>query len=119
MTRLIAAFPATGKSYMASHMPGVADSDSSPQRAWAALFDDDCNATQPPTGRNAMIERQNAAIMWFTSDAGDGHPGTGYGSAKVKCSECDGWEGIVCPHGCGVHLVSIAHAERRKGPHDA
>lgn len=33
MTRVVAAFPATGKSYLASRMPGVADSDSS-QFSW-------------------------------------------------------------------------------------
>jgi hypothetical protein len=54
------------------------------------------------------VIRENAAIMWTTSDAGDGHPSMGYGAAKVQCANCDGWEGTSCPHDCGVRLVSIA-----------
>jgi hypothetical protein len=54
-----------------------------------------------------MTVHQNAAIMSLVSDAGDGHPSCGYDAAKVKCAECDGWEGVACPHGCGVHLMSV------------
>lgn len=32
-------------------------------------------------------------------------------SAKVQCPECDGWTGLSCPHGCGVHLVSVQAEE--------
>lgn len=38
--------------------------------------------------------------------ASDGLPMFGWDNAKVKCAECDGWTGTVCPHGCGVRLVS-------------
>jgi hypothetical protein len=71
-----------------------------------------------------MTDRQSAAIAWHKADAGDGHPSFGYGAAKVQCANCDGWEGTVCPNGCGVHLVSVqaekdAECMRRMRAEDA
>ncbi len=40
--------------------------------------------------------------------AGDGLPLIGYEGARIKCSECDGWTELVCPHGCGVRVESTA-----------
>lgn len=47
---------------------------------------------------------ERAAIQWSEQHA-DG-PSIGWENAKVKCSECDGWTGLSCPHGCGVELIS-------------
>lgn len=51
---------------------------------------------------------------------GDSHDGSrsaailvvdaGYTSvraARLRCENCDGFEGLVCPRGCGVHLVDV------------
>lgn len=52
-----------------------------------------------------MRESEHAALR-FTIRASDGLASFGYENAKVKCPECDGWNGTVCPHGCGVRLIS-------------
>lgn len=53
-----------------------------------------------------MSRDESAAIAWQVM-ADDGLPSFGYDTAQVRCAECDGWEGTACPHGCGVHLVSV------------
>jgi hypothetical protein len=76
------------------------------------LFDGSRGMTEDAVGP-APERTASAAIAWCTPDAGDGHASSGYDAAQVMCSECDGWEGTICPHRCGVHLVSV-QAERER-----
>jgi hypothetical protein len=56
------------------------------------------------TPDHGQCEDRYAAIGW--SERGPEGPSFGWDHAKVECERCDGWEGVVCPHGCGVRLIS-------------
>jgi len=49
-----------------------------------------------------------------TGIANDGLPFTSFENAEVRCPECEGWKGTVCPHGCGVRLVSTQAEDTAK-----
>lgn len=66
-----------------------------------------------PIERSSDDRSERPAIGW-TVRASDGLPSFGWDNAEVKCPECDGWKGTVCPHGCGVHLVSTQREDDQR-----